>query len=90
MTLRRLAASALLFAAVAAPALAADRDPTPEERAQMEKVLRAQGFVQWDDIELEADDQLWEVDDAKTADGRSYDLKLRPQSYDIVRRTLDD
>lgn len=77
-----------IFLASAALALAApaddDRPPTPQERAAIEAKLRAEGFVRWDDIEL--DDGLWEIDDARRADGREYDLKLRPGSLEVVRR----
>ena len=77
-----------IFLASAALALAApaddDRPPTPQERAAIEAKLRAEGFVRRDDIEL--DDGLWEVDDARRPDGREYDLKLRPGSLEVVRR----
>lgn len=64
----------------------ADRAPTPEERAKIEQVLRAQGFTKWDDIEF--DDNRWEVDDAFAPDGRKYDLKL-DQSFSIIDRKPD-
>lgn len=77
-----------IFLASAALALLApvddDRPPTSQERAAIEAKLRAEGFVRWDDIEL--DDGLWEIDDARSADGREYDLKLRPGSLEVVRR----
>lgn len=77
-----------LASAVVTPAWADDdRPPTPEERAAIEQVLRAEGFVRWDDIEL--DDAVWEVDDARTADGREFDLKLRPGTLEILRREPD-
>lgn len=85
--LRILLTSAVM--AVALPAFADDdRPPTPEERAAIEARLRAEGFVRWDDIER--DDGLWEVDDARRPDGREYDLKLRPGSLEIVRRDPQD
>lgn len=87
LILPALAAAALALAA--APALADDdRAPTAAERAAIETVLRQAGFVSWDEIEL--DDGLWEVDDARTAEGREYDLKLRPGSLEIVRRDPDN
>lgn len=70
------------------PARADDRPPTPEERRQIEAVLRRSGFVRWGKIEL--DDGRWEVDDAVTADGRKYDLKLSSADFSIVRRERDD
>lgn len=74
---------------MATPALA-DRPPTSEERAAIERVLRDQGFVSWEEIELDDDGPYWEVDDARTKDGRRWDLKLAPRSLEIVKRELDD
>lgn len=65
----------------------ADRDPTPEERSAIEQALRAAGFTAWEEIEL--DDDMWEVDDARGNDGRIYDLKLAPGSFEIIRRIED-
>jgi hypothetical protein len=75
-------AAAILFAPTSY-ALADDRAPTDEERAQIEQVLRGEGFTRWDDIEL--DDGVWEVDDAVGSDGREYDLKLN-QQFQITER----
>lgn len=85
--------AALLAAAMmlaSGPALA-DRDPTPEERERIEAALRAEGFVRWDDIELEDDGPAphWEVDDAVGADGREYDLKLDVDTLAIIERDPD-
>ncbi|MNK86075.1 hypothetical protein D3C87_1059780 [compost metagenome] len=77
-----------LFLVLGLPAWA-DRDATPEERAAIERVLRANGYVAWDDIEYDDEERLWEVDDARTSDGKEYDLKLRPGSLEIVSRRLD-
>lgn len=70
---------ALMLAA--SPALA-DRAPMPAERERIEAVLRAEGFVSWEEIEL--DDGVWEVDDARTAEGREYDLKLDSDTLAIL------
>jgi Peptidase propeptide and YPEB domain len=75
----------------AAPAMA-DRAPTAEERVTLEQVLRASGFVSWEEIELDDDGPFWEVDDARTAnpsDGK-FDIKIDPNSMKIVKRRLDD
>jgi hypothetical protein len=69
------------------PVLADDREPTPEERVQIENVLRAEGFVEWDDIEWD-DDGYWSIDDAETADGKDYDLKL-DQTFAVTEREED-
>src|SRR3546814_8344543 len=52
----------------------ADRAPMDEERSSIETVLRAEGYTSWEEIEFDdddddADDQVWEVDDARGADG---------------------
>ena len=67
----------------------ADRDAMPAERAQIEQMLRANGYVAWDDIEYDDEEGLWEVDDARAPDGKEYDLKLRPGTLEIVSRELD-
>jgi uncharacterized membrane protein YkoI len=70
---------------MAAPSMA-DRKPTTEERARIESVLREQGFTRWDEIEFDEDGKAWEVDDAVSADGRKYDLKLDPNNLSIIKR----
>lgn len=79
--------TALLLAA--SPAAAADRPPTQAERAAVERVLRAGGFVSWEEIELDDDGPRWEVDDARVANGTRYDVKIDPRSMRIVRRQID-
>lgn len=79
---------AFIAALVAAPASAADRSPTADERAKIEAALKAAGFVSWGDIELD-DDRAWEVDDARHSDGKEYDLDLDPQSLAVVKQELD-
>ena len=51
-------------------------------------MLRNEGFTRWGKIEL--DDDVWEVDDAYAADGRKYDLKLEPDTLEIIAREADD
>ena len=84
--------SAILAAAaltgIAVPALA-ERAPTAEERAAIEAKLAAEGFTRWESIELEDDGSVWEVDDAVAADGREYDLDLKPGTYEILKRDAD-
>ncbi len=88
MSMLKTFAAVALAGGLTTPAWAQDdRPPTPQERAAIERVLRAEGFVSWDEIEL--DDGFWEVEDARTADGREYDLKLRPQSLEIIKRDAD-
>ncbi|WP_374405603.1 PepSY domain-containing protein [Pelagerythrobacter sp.] len=81
---------AALMLAVAAPALANDRPPTETERAALTEALKAAGFVSWEEIELDDDGPYWDVDDARTADGKRYDLKLAPETLKIISRELED
>lgn len=78
---------------LASPLAAADRPPTAEERAAIERVLRDNGFVSWEEIEYDDDSPrrkpVWDIDDARDAKGQAYDLKLEPGTYKILRRTLD-
>ena len=87
MYLKILAVAPLAFLA-ATPALA-DRMPNDTERAAVEQTLRAAGFVSWEEIELDDDGPRWEVDDARTNDGRRYDVKIDPNSMRIVRQERD-
>ena len=65
----------------------AGRDPSPDERAQVEEALRRLGYVHWDEIEF--DDGAWEVDDARDAEGREWDLKLRAETFEVIEREAD-
>lgn len=82
--------AAITTLALASPALADDRPPTPEERTQIEQVLEREGFVTWSKIEFDIDDNYWEVDDANTADNVEYDLKLAAGTFEIIERDRDD
>ncbi len=68
----------------------ADRAPSPEERSRIETMLRNEGFTRWGTIELDDDDDLWEIDDAYASDGRKYDLKVHPDTLAIIQREPDD
>jgi hypothetical protein len=85
-------AAALVTATLAgllhpAPAALAGGDPTPEEGPRIEAASRGLGFERWDDIEFE--DGVWEVDDAHAVDGVEYDLKLRPDTFEVLEREED-
>jgi hypothetical protein len=45
------------------------------------------GFARWDDIELE--DGVWEIDDARSADGKKYELRLHPETSEVIEREED-
>lgn len=74
------------LALLAAPAFA-DRPPTLEEREVIQSALIAEGFISWKGIEWD-DDGYWEVDDALTAEGHEYDLKLDAE-LQIIERERD-
>lgn len=75
-------------ASLATPALA-DRPPSPDERGAIERLLRSNGYVSWEEVELDDDGPHWEVDDARAEDGRRFDIKIDPQTMRIVRTQLD-
>jgi hypothetical protein len=79
----RVLGSALLIVALASPALA-DRKPTAEEQQKIESTLKSAGYTRWQKIEL--DDGVWEVDNAVGADGRERDVKLAPDTFQIISR----
>ena len=79
-----LAAALLLLPLAAAEA----RVPTPEMRTRIEAALREQGYTAWDDIDVERDGRI-EVDDARGADGKEYDLELDPQTLRVTKREED-
>jgi hypothetical protein len=81
----------ILFLAAALlvpPVVAEARDPSPEMRTRIEAALREQGYTAWDDIDVERDGKI-EVDDARGADGKEYDLELDPQTLRVTKREED-
>jgi hypothetical protein len=64
----------------------AERAHSPEERFRIETVLRNEGFTRWGKIELDDDDGVWEIDDAHASDGHRYDLRLHPDTLEIITR----
>ncbi len=68
----------------------ADRPPSPEERSRIETMLRNQGFTRWGKIELDDESDAWEIDDAHASDGHRYDLRLHPDTLEIITREPDD
>jgi hypothetical protein len=90
-TIKHILSGLVLTAGMLLPGhVLADRAPTPQERSRIETMLRNEGFTQWGRIELDDDDDLWEVDDAHASDGRTYDLKLHPDTLAIIGREPDD
>lgn len=76
---------ALIATFASAPSFADDRPPTAEERTRIEAALTANGYTSWGSIELD-DDRVLEVDDARDAEGKEWDLDLDMQSLAIVKR----
>jgi Peptidase propeptide and YPEB domain len=64
----------------------ADRAPSPEERSRIETMLRNEGFTAWGTIALDDDDNIWEIDDAHDSAGNRYDLRLHPDTLEIITR----
>lgn len=61
--------------------------PTEAQKASIEASLRQSGFSSWQSVT--SDGEGWKVDNATTADGRVYDLKLDKTSYAVVAREPD-
>ena len=91
-TIKQVLLGLVLAAGALAPGqVLADRAPTPQERSRIETMLRNEGFTRWGRIELDDDDDLWEVDDAYAPSaGRTYDLKLHPDTLAIIQSEPDD
>jgi hypothetical protein len=64
----------------------ADRPPSPEERSRIETMLRNEGFIRWGKIEFDDEEDIWEVDNAHASDGHRYDLRLHPDTLEIITR----
>lgn len=73
---------------LSAPAFA-DRQATATEIEKIVPVLKAAGYVSWEEIELDDDGPLFEVDDARKADGSKWDVKLSASDFQIVREKKD-
>lgn len=78
--------AALVAAGLALSALPARAEaPNADQLARIEATLKAAGYVSWSK-DIEFDDKMWEVDDArKVANGPDCDLKISPDSYQIVK-----
>jgi hypothetical protein len=90
-TIRQVVLGLVLAAGVLLPGQAfADRPPSPEERSRIETMLRNEGFANWGKIELDDESGAWEIDDAHASDGHRYDLRLHPDTLEILTREPDD
>jgi len=82
------AAALVSIPLLAAPALA-DRSPSRQEATAIAAKLTAEGYQSWDKIKYDKDGPKWEVDNARTIDGKTYDLDLSPTDYGIIKRESD-
>lgn len=73
---------------ISAPAFA-DRGATATEIEKIVPMLKAAGYVSWEEIELDDDGPYFEVDDARKADGSKWDVKLSTTDFQIVREKKD-
>ena len=90
-TIRQIVLGLVLAAGMLLPVqVLADRAPSPEERSRIETMLRGEGFTRWGKIELDEDDDVWEIDGAHASDGRRYALWLHPDTLAIIGREPDD
>jgi Peptidase propeptide and YPEB domain len=81
-----LVVGAIVAVTAALPAFA-DEEAGPEDRARITEALQAAGYESFEEVEL--DDGVWEVDDAVGSDGVQYDLKLNPDTLEIVEKEED-
>jgi hypothetical protein len=49
-------------------------------------MLRNEGFTGWGKIEFDDEEDVWEVDNAHASDGHRYDLRLHPDTLEIITR----
>ncbi len=82
-----IAALSMLF--LSTPALA-DRAPNAEEAEKLAARLNSLGYVSWEEIELDDDGPYWEIDDARKQDGSRWDIKLSPDTLEIIELDRED
>jgi hypothetical protein len=75
-----------LAVGLASGAALADRPVTDQERTQLVAALQAQGCAGGS---MEFDDGKFEVDDARCADGKQYDLDF-DTAFKLIKKDLDD
>lgn len=81
-----LAASVLSIGVLASGAALADRAPTGAELEKIQTALKGMGYTAWESIEMDSDQTVWEIDNAKLADGTVHDLKLATDSLAVVEK----
>jgi hypothetical protein len=76
----------LAVGALTATIALADRPVTEEERAKLVAALQAEGCTGG---KMEFDDGKFEVDDARCADGKEYDIDF-DTNFKMIKKKLDD
>jgi hypothetical protein len=87
--MRRTLSAAAVAVALAAAACASSPEvaPTAQERTQIETALRNGGYSRWEGIKLQGG--AWAVDDARSSDGRTYDLRLDRNTMAVIGKEVD-
>ncbi len=81
-----MAATVLTIGMGASGAALADRAPTGPELSKIESSLKTMGYTAWESIEMDDDQTVWEVDNAKLADGTVHDLKLSTDTLAVLEK----
>jgi len=79
---RRALAIAIVGMAVTVPARAG-HDDVRDDPAVVTERLNHMGFLEW--RKLKWDHGYWKIEDARRANGHTYDLKLEAGTLDIVK-----
>ena len=61
-----------------------ERDATPEEREKVIEALKAHGCTKYDK-EIEFEDDIFETEDVKCSNGKTYDIYL-DDNYKIIMK----
>jgi hypothetical protein len=87
--MRRTLAVGAIALALAAAGCTTSREqvPTAQERTRIETALRAGGYTKWEGIVMR--EGAWRVDDAKSVDGRTYDLRLDRNTMAVIGKEVD-
>ncbi len=88
MTSTRLNLAALALAAVLVlptPLMAGEENPTPDELMAITTALQRDGFRNWETVEYDDDEGVWEVDSAIGPDEKEVDVILDPVTFAILR-----
>jgi peptidase YpeB-like protein len=84
----RILPAALTLMLLASPTLARDRPATKDEQAKVVAAVKAEG-CSGGTIQFDVDDNEFEVDNAKCADGKVYDLDFDP-SFKLIKKDPED